>query len=453
MSVGDSGVGGAEALNVDEFEPGWYRIGRGNEDVVARGVFQVVADDEMPSGPPAPAVVADDEYAWAVSPPVIPTTGARVRASVVGPAPEPNAIAVDQIVERWTRDGWTGVFAMGTASGDLSFVLPALPAGDYRMVPRGGDAPVGRFWVSDGLAGEAVCPGIPDLDALVGEATPFGTAVPGDGRTDGQGGSFHVQWESDEAVVDYVLPAEDWRVARNHRVAGPGFEITDSVTAPGGGSSVEVRVFVDGGCAFDDSPIEFAFARGSFIVSSADEQSNFVLARRLGAAFAERWGDVVEPTGRTRCPDGSTDDDRSESDVYRSVFMYCRRIGDAESVLAPVAVSFAGDGAPEAVVEGSLSDPWNGLETAIPIELRWADNTVALADGILTIDWGWDFAADPIGAEINSAHNAKRIVDQIAANAFQFEEVDSIDLGDLPLDVDQPFIYTREQWERAQVDE
>ena len=90
--------------------------------------------------------------------------------------------------------------------------------------------------------------------------------------------------------------------------------------------------------------------------------------------------------------------------------------------------------------------------TQIPLELQWALSEIAIVDGLLTIDWDWDFAANPID-DLTTSNVSGRIIDQIAANAFQFDEIDAIDLGDLPLDLGGDSAYTREQWEQAQAEE
>ncbi|MEZ5166606.1 MAG: hypothetical protein R2695_08955 [Acidimicrobiales bacterium] len=87
----------------------------------------------------------------------------------------------------------------------------------------------------------------------------------------------------------------------------------------------------------------------------------------------------------------------------------------------------------------------------MPLELRASEADVGIEDGVLTINWDWDFAAHPID-NFSTSNVSGRYLDQIAANAFQFDEIDAIDL-DVLCCGDWEGLYTRDQWEQVQADE
>ncbi|MEZ5244830.1 MAG: hypothetical protein R2707_07025 [Acidimicrobiales bacterium] len=449
LNIDSTGVGPAEYVRLSGLDEGWYRLrkdmdiadGVASGEEVATAVFEV-SDAVSAVAAPAPELGTDRLI---VTPVVTGTGGSRMNATVT----VSSAVVTPTLaLYRYEAGAWRFVvdfttFTAGARAGNtVDLRAPALPPGAYRLSSSSTrDTVVGRFWVSEEISSPVTCPGVPDLVELLGtDGEAFGEAAApgGEVRPAFEQGGFHVQWESPESTVVYSNPVGGVRDLVGERTVAEG-----PVMLWYRDDAVEAWVQLPG-CA-DEDPVT-----AGFTVTGGSEQENVTLALRLGRELARRENPDFAAATRTDCP-GPDSPDPDTPNAVHDVWLYCRTSADQEPELVPVPTIFSPGDPIEAVIRRSLGDPWNGLESAIPVELRGAQTTVEINDGVLTIDWGWDFSVSPID-NLGTSTWSGRIIDQIAANAFQFEQIDAVDLGNLPFDHGGEFVYTREQWEQSQAE-
>lgn len=310
------------------------------------------------------------------------------------------------------------------------------------MAEGEGGSAAGRFWVDDDVSSTLDCAVLPTLDELLGDdATPFDGPVPpiDEMRSSFTPGGFRAEWSGAEQTIRYSYPVGSVIDLVGERTAqdGPvmlrylgGFDDTPS--------TIEAWVQLPG-CGDLDA------VTAGFEVSGGSEQENVSLALRLGRALEEEHNPDWQPVVRTTCPGPDSPEPETPNAVH-TVWMYCRTSPDEQPALVPVKTIFSPGASVEDVVRRGLYDPWNGLESAVPVELRGAPVTVDLVEGVLSIAWEWDpelTAGPPLWEEADP-----RILDQIAVTAFGFAEVDAIEVPLLRPD-HEPF--TRADWDQWKV--
>ncbi|MEQ8839610.1 MAG: hypothetical protein RIB98_01405 [Acidimicrobiales bacterium] len=437
-----SGVGYAEYIHLDGLDEGWHRLRQTIDGELATGVFRVLEPAVMPA---VASLAPVGEDALFVEPVLASTAGAvlTVKPAIAAPENDLGEVASTTRLDQWDGEEWVELLTFDTPRLTLEIQLPPLPPGPYRVV-RGrtpGSDLIGNLWVIDGGPNPVACHVLPSLDALLTNADDFDGPTPPttELRPSFDVGGFRVQWDSPDTTIAYSYPMGSVIDLVGERYFQDGLLLLRPL-----GDAVEVWVELPG-CG-DPGTVT-----AGFLVSGGSEQQNVALAARLGRSLAQRWN----VDGGTRiweqCPDGESVISTPRNGVILDVWMYCREVGDTDSRLVPVATNIISESVIESAIQRGLGGGWNGLESAIPLELQWALSEIAIIDGVLTIDWDWDFAADPID-DLTTSNVSGRIIDQIAANAFQFEEIDAVDLGDLPLDLGGDSVYTREQWEQAQAE-
>lgn len=437
--VWEDGVLGHETVHIAGLDDGWYRLRKTIEGEPATAVFRSVSEDLGAAvAPTLPWQGAEGEID--TSPVVLDSQG-----SVLGVRfnyRDTNILLPRLDVERWENGSWRPLLSIDVGSGLPSeILLPAMPPGEYRIV-AGEDWSESRFWVADDISDRARCHTDLDLAALLGgEAAAFVGPQPPTAELRGsfRNGGFRAEWIGPDQTIRYSYPMGSVIDLVGERYFQDGPLLLRPL-----GDAVEVWVELPG-CA------GIGTVTAGFVVSGGSEQQDVSLAARLGRSFAQLWNADGGTPAWEQCPNGESVTSTPRNGVILDVWMYCREVGDDDSRLVPVATNIISESPIESAIRRGLGGGWNGLESAIPLELQWSLSEITIADGVLTIDWGWDFAADPID-NITTSYWSGRIVAQIAANAFQFDEIDAIDLGDLPFEVDRPFVYTREQWEQSEAD-
>lgn len=442
-----SGVGYAEYIHLDGLDPGWHRLRQTIDGELATGVFRVVEPGAMPV---VPSLAPVDEDALFVEPVLANPAGATlsVEPALAAPDNELGDVATTMRLDRFEGGQWVALLAFDTPGTASEIRLPALAPGPYRVVRSrapGADL-IGNLWVIDGGPNPVACHVLPSLEGLLPEAAAFEGPRPPTTEVRGSftPGGFRAEWTGADQTIRYSYPVGSVIDLVGERTVTEGPVMLWYQGFGGEPSTVEAWVQLPP-CGDRDA------VTAGFTVTGGNEQENVALALRLGRELARLENPDFATAPRTGCPGPDAPDPETPNAVH-DVWLYCRTSADQESELVRVPTIFSPGDPIEAVIRRSLGDPWNGLESALPVELRGARPEIEIADGLLTIDWDWDFAANPID-NLTTSNVSGRIIDQIAANAFQFGEIDAIDLGDLPLEIDRPFIYTREQWERAQAED
>ena len=437
----DRGVLGHETIRIAGLDDGWYRLAKTIEGEPATAVFRSTsAELGPPIAPSQPWTGANPELE--VRPVVVDRAGSTLtlRHDYV----DTNAALVDVRVEVWSAGEWSALLAVDATAG-TELVLPALPPGEYRVTAGGGGLEA-RFWVADDISDSLACHTTIDLADLLDDAAAFDGPVPPtvEMRSSFTPGGFRVEWTGADRTIRYSYPVGSVIDLVGERTVTEGPVMLWYQGFGGEPSTVEAWVQLPPCGDRDD-------VTAGFTVTGGTEQENVTLALRLGRELARLENPDFAAASRTGCPGPDAPDPETPNAVH-DVWLYCRTSADQASELGRVPTIFSPGDPIEAVIRRTLSETWNGLESALPIGLRGAPTEIEIVDGVLTIDWGWDFAADPID-DLTTSNVSGRIIDQIAANAFQFDEIDAIDLGDLPLDLGGDSVYTREQWEQAQAEE
>ncbi len=284
----------------------------------------------------------------------------------------------------------------GPSEAPASTTVPASTIAPSTTVPGSGPA--------------AVCPTIPGLDGATVQGETLGAAVRATPADD------PVVFGSDEGGAETLATSETFRVAAALPVR-PVIDFVGERTAQeepvllwwAGDGRVEAWILAEGCDTLGIS------------VTGGTRDQNAQAAAELALGVAGEAGLETTPEPATDCPEPQT-----EAEGAPMLFFSCP-FDDVDQIPRPVAPRDPFLETPEEALQALFdTSPPAGWGTAVPLEMRGADVSVTVTDGVARLEVGYDFEAAPIGNFSTSAW-ALAYSNQLQATLFQFPEIEAID--------------------------